>query len=347
MWEFATGPAGNTSPSNALIGATNRKYTRRLYAADEASITVAGNTDAAAAAVEMISDLWVFRAGVLVGRGRLAPSTDTLTESAHNVNLTAWAYRKLLDFRFTEPTDTLSFNGVDIAQIAWSLINASQGRTGGALGITQSTVGFTAGVGSTGVTAIRNYVPEKQISQLVDQLGDARGFDWDISPTRQLRVWSPSRGAANGVLLQYGGNVRLASRTFAPASFANAGAAVGGAGTVRSPVATAGIGADPRGRWEFRTAYNTATEQATVDQHAAADLVDRSTPSYAWTFTMAPGAWPGFTGTGGIDVGDIVNAAVVSKPRLNVLATVRITEIAVSTPADGDEIVVMKGEQLT
>ena len=348
-WEFVTGPVASGGLDAVTSTDATRKYVRRLNSADTATITADARAESAVVVDELAYDLWVYRDGVAVHRGRIGPTDDDIDSRQHKVTLTSWGYRQLLDYRYTEPADTLSFApGTDVAAIAWSLINATQGRTGGSLGITKSTTGFDgSGVANTGVTAERNYVADKAIGTLIDQLGDAKGFDWDISPARQLRVWGTRRGGDNGYTLLWGGNVAQVKRAFNPSAFANAIAATGSASAPRSPASgaltTAGIATDPRGRWEARTAYGTVAQQATLDQHAAADLALRATPSYAWTVTMFPGRWGGFDA---LDVGDTASLAVKSG-RLVVAADVRITEIAVTLPVTGEEQVTIKAEQLS
>ena len=58
---------------------------------------------------------------------------------------------------------------------------------------------------------------------------------------------------------------------------------------------TAGIGTDPRGRWEAAAGYPTIVEQATLTARAPWLLDQSSTLCPVYWVTLAPGRWEGAT----------------------------------------------------
>lgn len=81
-------------------------------------------------------------------------------------------------------------------------ISTFQARTGGSYGITAGTV--------TGTPATRTKTMQSDASlfDTINELASSgAGFSWRISPSRTYEEWHPSRGADNGIVLEYGVNV--------------------------------------------------------------------------------------------------------------------------------------------
>lgn len=299
---------------------------------------------AAELATEWSADLWAYRDGTLVGRGRVLPMDDDLDADRHTLSITGKGYEAIFERRFLDPGDTLTFLNVDQAQILWLLLNGSQSKSGGALGITQGANGFTAGTGSTGVLRTRTYQIDQEIGRLARQLAEVQnGFDFEIDALRRLQVYYPQRGVSQGAVLVYGSNVVKAKRSYNWAAAANTVAVTGASGTTRATATSGTIGTDPRGRIEARQALPSVTENATLTARASSLLTERSRASYGWLIELKRGAWGGF---GHVDVGDTVTLRVRSLPRLNVNAPCRVHEIRVKIGPSGEEDVSMKLEQL-
>lgn len=80
---------------------------------------------------------------------------------------------------------------VDQFNIAWQLIDYTQDEDGGGLGITRF------GVGGSGVGRTVLYCAEERqnIADAIEDLASADdGFDFDVTPNKRWRVWSPERG---------------------------------------------------------------------------------------------------------------------------------------------------------
>src|SRR5690606_11873620 len=147
VWTFAVGPGASSAspgPVRELTQARGRVLTRRIgghhFAQFSLSGSVGGSDPAAEEAAEIElrkSDLWVYRNGGLVHRGRLVSQQV-------QVNATRWVrtyqsidYRGMLLHyaRFKPPVP--SWTNEDQAQIAWEMVEHRQAQTGGNWGITE------------------------------------------------------------------------------------------------------------------------------------------------------------------------------------------------------------------
>jgi hypothetical protein len=344
-WSFTVGAQTTTNGTIELTrGVTARSYTRRLVGPDEIGFVVNGSAPAAAVLAELETDCWAWRDSLLVARCRVLPTDDSVDDRQHRVSCKAFGYEALLDTRFTEAGDTLAWTGTDQAAIAWNLVNLTQSRTGGSLGITKGLNGFTAGgVANTGVLRDRTYQADQNIGKLLRQLSEVdNGFDMEIDASRKLQIYYPGRGLSAGKALVYGSNVSGFKRTFNYRNWSNAVGVSGGSGTATQYAATAGIATDPRGRVEARLALPSVTQDLAA--RATSLLAERSKPVYTWSLTMRQGQWAGFAD---VNVGDTCKLAVHRPPRFtNMVVNVRVHEISVVAGADGSEQVTMKAEQL-
>ncbi len=93
-------------------------------------------------------------------------------------------------------TSDLIYADTNQHQIAWNLINHTQGQANGALGFTQG-----AHTGSSRARD-RGYCANER-PNVGDAISDLAafddGFDYEISPTKVFNTWSPTRGASSGI----------------------------------------------------------------------------------------------------------------------------------------------------
>lgn len=85
------------------------------------------------------------------------------------------------------------FYRVDAGQldIAWELINYTQSQTGGNIGVTR----FPGSTGGVARTVLYCAEERQSIASAVEDLADAdTGFDWEVTPTKRWKVWTPERG---------------------------------------------------------------------------------------------------------------------------------------------------------
>jgi hypothetical protein len=311
----------------------------------QASFTLNGKDPQAAAFTELQDDLWCFRRGwgPPLFQGRIGPTTDTLDSSQHLVQVTAMDYRAVLARRRLFSSDTLSFTAVDQSAIALSLLNATQGRAGGNLGIVAGT-GQGSGVKRTLTFQAGDFITADIVS--VAQM-DA-GFDWDITPygvqDLRLDIWYPFRGTSRGVVLEHGSSlVQQLTRNIDPSTFSDALLVTGDSSaslTAQQPEA-ADIATRPEGRWDNVVGTTQLTSSGLASRAgfelAAAEVV---VPSYS--IALAANAWGG---PAHIWLGDEV-AVRIKSGRLIVNDLLRVTELDIAIGEDGDERVTVLAGQI-
>lgn len=330
-WTFLARTGGEAVE---LTRARSRSLTVRLAGADQAQCSLDARSVQAGRIVETATDLLVYRDGTLLHRGRVGPTQDEASADRHTVTLTAVGYEAVLDRRTVWPADAADTDGqgnpvrrytqVEQEEIGWDLITLTQARTGGDLGVTRGADQ------ATGRLRDRSYPVGKSIGEAIAQLSNVSdGFDWAITPELVYRVWYPRRGADNGFVLDYEGTVAAFSRSFNPASFANAHTVSGSEGTTVEAREEAAYGAE--GRWEAHHGEPDISEQTTLA--ARADRVHADALAYKarWTVTLTAGRWDG---PDDLWVGDTAVLAVRSG-RLDVVERVRVVEMTVSPDDDG------------
>lgn len=334
-WAFVAASATGVE-AGELSAASARTFTAKLTGAFEAGVSLSGRSAQALLLTELESDLVVYLNGAKVFRGRTGATTDEIDEDSHASTFAALDYRALLDRRMLAEGDTLAYAGVDQGTIAWNLIQTTQAKSGGNLGI-------TLGTGTpTGVTRTKTFEAGKMIGEAIAQLGDLlNGFDWEIAPDLKLNVFYPSRGTAQPFVLDYGGTVTRVRRAFDPGSFSNAIRGSGAQALTAENRAAAGIGADPRGRFESQHGYTDILEQATLSAKADFLLAGRNSIRPSWVVELRPGAWQS---KAQLWVGDTAQL-VVASGRVNVNVSQRVLAMAFSIdPSGAERIAVTLGE---
>jgi hypothetical protein len=312
-----------------LTGATARRAVWRVDDSPTVAFGLDGRSAEAAAIVELATDLIVYRDGAKLFRGRLGAIGDRINADLHRCSLAAIGYRGMLDTRIIAAGGE-SFTGVDQGTIAWNLIQTTQAQSGGNWGITN-------GIGATlGTARDRSYDPGKPRGEAISELGRVDGgFEWEIDADLALNRWSPTRGSATGVVLDWGGLISSVDRQLSPRDYSNAPMAIGADGLTPAVQTSATIATDPQGRWELSRGYTTILEQATLDARALWLLDQTSTlrPEFAATFRA--GAWGG---PSHVWIGDTVTL-VVNSGRLAVNAAHRVVELAADLDDNGGETI--------
>ena len=337
-----------------------------------------------------VTDLMVYRDSTLMFRGRIGNYTHSYAADSQRCQFTATSYKGMLARRFLYSgpagTDcpTTGVDGVslvrkygtggttglttktDVADIAWDLVNMTQGATpisgtqrptGAAYGITRG-LGFTAGAGSTGVTRDGiEFSPGTSILDCLNLLfagddgtsatfapgttptpGSTEGCEWDIGPDLKLNVYPLSTGGRGSSatplwLADYGGSVSGGSVDGSPEHYANLLNITTSADGLASRLLDAGstVIAD-QGLWEAMLTAD-GTTQIAVDTFSARSLFDYSRYRASYDLELTPGVWDFDT-----DLGDVVNTLM---PTIEGLSsdTVRVSSMAFTLDRDGTETV--------
>src|SRR5690606_2354927 len=130
---------------------------------------------------ELTTDLLVHWQGQLLFRGRVGATSDEVGPDDHRLQISAVDYRGLLDRRIV-PADR-SWTATDLTDIAWAMIQASQGQAGGGRGITRGRTEATRSVDWDVPAGTR-------VAEAIDDLAKQwPGWDWQISPTLEFDTW--------------------------------------------------------------------------------------------------------------------------------------------------------------
>jgi hypothetical protein len=330
-----------------LTGATGRSLTVSLTDPSTATFQLFGNDPAAPTITELIDDVWVFRDGEVLFRGRIVDSSDDVEATSHKCSFTATDYRGVLNRRKIPPTgagNTPTYQALSTkAQetIVWDdLITVTQALPGGNLGIVKAADWPSTGINRAGII----FGDGDSVFEQIRTLGAmSNGFDFDIDATLQAHLYYPHRGTDRGSVLDYGGTVASLRRQVNTSSFANAIRLNGGQSdtvgpyTVTDQVASLGDPtAHPEGRWEASLSEPSVYELAAVQAVAAARLAEVSAAQPTYTFTLTLGAW---RGPDHIWVGDWITYTVISG-RLDIRnESARVQEIGISVGQDNVETV--------
>ncbi len=330
---FAVGPWTGDDPVQPITRFTGATIKKNLGGGPEVTMTIPGASPAALVIDGLATDLWTYKNGELLSRGRILPVKQRWgVNKQDDATITAVGYKRLVEGRHIisgPPT----FTNVDQGSILWQLVQHTQGQTNGSLGI-------TAGTYTTGVLRTRTeYRIGQQLGQLMTDMGKVdNGCWWGIDAARVFtaRLWDDFPVRPDPIV--WGMNARDMARDPGRA-FANVAGASGSAtSTVPAWAAAASLATDPRGRWEtFDSTHGSTILQATVESHAAGALARSQHPPSVWTIELEPAAY--FEGSSDYSEGEFVQIVVpasaineIGAP-VNVLA--QVTEVVVKAGEDG------------
>lgn len=328
VWTFAYGPA-STGAQRELTQARGRVVTWRVDGYPFAQFTIDGRSDEAAGIVERRDDLWVWRNGALVFRGRIVGAEDRIDRDTHQVQFLAVGYRGLLSLAAKVEPPVPTWLATDQAQIVWELVQGWQALDGGDWGITEG-VGALSGQ-DRDETDIAPFTP---VGEVIDRLLRLEnGGEWDVSPTLELDRWFPQRGTTVDVALDHGGTIATVERSLP--EFGNVAGATGSQETTPAIAEAADVATDERGRWTVAQGFPSVKRQSTLDAKAAWLLDQVNTVEFEWRATFAPRRWEG---PSALWVGDTAQFSVKSG-RLQVAGPHRVVELQAVPGEDKTETI--------
>ena len=316
----------------------------------EAAFDIDGNAPAASAVAELQCDVQVMFGPRLLACLRLTGCTDNLDASSYRLQPAAVDYRQVLRRRSFAYGGGPPFTNADIADIAWDLIQAGAGGDAGIQHYPGGNLGIARGAGKAGlgIAATINYIRQDFAGTVIDDLCQLTpGADWDITPYGQsdlrLDMWSPQRGADNGLIFAFGdGQVASIQRTTDPSVYANSVFVTGqGISDTPSPGSAGALDVSDiatrlEGRWD-QVIGTQHTSQASLDRAAAWYLNDQQVILPAYAITLHPGAWEG---PDWLWIGDLVTVRI-GAGRLAVNDKLPVTEMDFSIDASGLETLTM------
>jgi hypothetical protein len=341
-WQFVLGPpsGGWVTP---VSQATGRQVTWNLTDSHQAQFTVNATAGYDTGIAPLATDLHVLYGGVPVFRGRIGPSQDQLIAGIHLVTFTADSYRAILNRRQLYSTDPLTFTGDVSTDVVWGLMQATQLKSGGQLGIIKG-IGFPFG----GSRITKVCVAGDFIGPKIDDLAyiDPNGFDWDITPRDQVQqtldIWPTSSGFDRGVILQYGDGLtgNSWSRSLDPSAYANASRETGGGTTIPVEITAANIATVAAGRFDGNYSCDEAGQDLLAARAALTlEAAEQFVPS--WTIPLQPGAW---NGPQHIWVGDTVHIVPGSGRFTGVTESMRVVSMTADIGQDAAAITLTCGQ---
>jgi len=346
---FATSATAASTGIAELVDARSRRLEIGWNTPAKLTFTVDGRSPAAAEVDELTTEVMCWRAGVLMFRGIVAQSEDTLSETSHVVNYTCHDYAAVLVRRYLTGNADLVYTQQDQDSIVSDLVYRANRMTGTGgqsfypgsqlpLDVVTVNPDGTARAANSGQLRDRAYPGGTSIGEAISALGAViNGYDVDVDPAADtdgidhLRVWFPARGVNRAdIALEYGaagaGGIASLTRAVNSTDYSNYVRVIGDSGgaatqlTAESWNADANnVGVTPVGLWAESDNESDVSVAATLKQKADGYLTTAGVLVPSYTLVAAPG-W--FT-PGAINLGDTV-PLVIRSGRLDVSTTVRI-----------------------
>ena len=332
LWDFRTGQ------KEILPEALNRSYSYQLNRAGKASFSLPLTTERLERFPLYIgvTRLLIYRATKLIWAGVIWEITEDAQDDEGTVNVQCTEiFHILSEKRYTSNT----YTSTDAGQIAWGLINTTQGLSGGNLGITQGTIEATQ-------NRDRAYLDEKIGEKIIQLTEVINGFDFLITPSiknNTLGVFNVSAKIGTTLTsfrLEYGeglkNNIQSWSRKRTLSDMFNSviveGEGLGDARLTSTETDTALITAI--GLLEGRIQEKSVNQQTTLDTRADEFIRVRKTEQPLYDITVN-NAYDDF---GKYDVGDIVPVRI-KYGYIDMNTTMRIYGIDVRISDAGEEVI--------
>jgi hypothetical protein len=332
LWDFRTGQ------KEILPEVLNRSYSYQLNRAGKASFRLPLTTERLERFPLYIgvTRLLIYRATKLIWAGVIWEITEDAQDDEGTVNVQCTEiFHILSEKRYTSNT----YTSTDAGQIAWGLINTTQGLSGGNLGITQGTIEVTQ-------NRDRAYLDEKIGEKIIQLTEVINGFDFLITPSiknNTLGVFNVSAKIGTTLTsfrLEYGeglkNNIQSWSRKRTLSDMFNSviveGEGLGDARLTSTETDTALITAI--GLLEGRIQEKSINQQTTLDTRADEFIRVRKTEQPLYDITVN-NAYDDF---GKYDVGDIVPVRI-KYGYIDINTTMRIYGIDVRISDAGEEVI--------
>jgi hypothetical protein len=332
LWDFRTGQ------KEILPEALNRSYSYQLNRAGKASFTLPLTVERLQRFQLYIgvTRLLIYREDKLIWAGVVWEINEDASDDEGTVNVQCTEiFHILSEKRYTSNT----YTSTDAGQIAWGLINTTQGLTGGNLGITQGTIQTTQ-------NRDRQYFDEKIGEKIIQLTEVINGFDFEITPSIKVNTLSvfnvyAKRGSTlNSFRLEYGeglkNNIQSWSRKRTLSDMYNSVIVEGeGYGDIAlKSTQTDNSMITAVGLLQGRVQEKSVNQQTTLDTKAQEFIRVRKTEQFIYDITLN-NAYDDF---GKYDIGDIVSVKI-KYGYVDINTTMRIYGIDVRVSDAGEEVI--------
>lgn len=296
----------------------------------DCTIDVPGAEPTLRYAIEMVSDIKLYRDNVLVHRFRLVEAAHSFDENHHTVNLIFHSYKLLLQRRILKTDLDLS---MDQHTWAWYLVNYTQQFM---------SLGLNNGTTPAGVTRSRKIRNGTTIRDAIDDVAAVDGgFDWWFDNELYLRCQTPRRLKARDIEWGWGAQVRSFTRESVAKSYSSGVLLLGSQNTVTLPSGTTypppnpvyyELRNKPYGLWETTFSYPDIVTQQSLADRAVYHSRDSSMMKPTYSLTLEPSIWdPSFA------PGDTLTLRVDDRPSMHFKVKIRLEEFQLKIDGNGGE----------
>lgn len=280
-FSLAVGPP-NAGPVQEVIDFNQWTLDNNLDDGCSISFEIRGSSVAALSIDELATDVWLYRGSSLYQRFRIVNvSQQWGVDGQDTLTVSGACYRRLLKSRHVRTA--LSYTAVSQGTIAWNLVQHAQSATNGSLGIT---------LGSAGPVVNRNrtYVPGQNVfDAIVEMTQIANGFTWNINASLQLVISQAALYPVAAMPCELGVVARSMARPSSAERFGNVSVVTGDSSATTLVITeAAGLGVDPRGRWERFAALSTVKAQPQLVELGNGLLEESISPVSTWRIEMEP-----------------------------------------------------------
>jgi ReqiPepy6 Gp37-like protein len=184
------------------------KFNKRLNNYGQCSFEIPGNQEKASSLISLRRySVYIYRTvdgtDTLVWSGEQAMREGTLENDGSNwVTIHCFTWLEQLNSRYTAAE--VPFTSQDAGEIAWELIDTSQGLTGGDMGITEGTIIPTT-------DRDRTYYNQNIMEAIINLANVLSGFDFEITDAKIFNVYAiKGVDKTAEILLEYGVNMTSA-----------------------------------------------------------------------------------------------------------------------------------------
>jgi hypothetical protein len=285
------------------------------------------------------TELHLYRGGLFVWGGYLWHARPSL--DASTVAFAGSSYYSRLGRR--EVKADLNFEDEDQLDIAWGLIDYTQGRTGGELGITRANPAESSGV----LRTIDYLASERsKIAEAIKTLaGGVDGFDFAIVPRRDAagviyREWTayyPQKGEQSAALISLGKNVDAYSLDLdgLDVTSERTGTGSGTGSSVLSALSSDAGALAEFGLLEDSTSYSDVTDEDLLQELTDEDQANHNTPPATLTVEVRPDDVD--AGFEAFEVGDTVRVRILDGFYVDSDVYRRVASKAIAVTAAGRE----------
>jgi hypothetical protein len=254
----------NSSGDNLGEFATfrNLKFGKKLNNYGQCTFDVPINDPTVASLIALRRNtVWIYRNDVLIWAGEQASRIGSLDDKGDNwVTVYCYDWFEQLASRYTGSSKV--FTGVDAGEIAWTLINDSQGLTDGDLGITEGTIEATQ-------NRDRTYYNQNIADAITNLSNVINGFDFEINNSRVFNVYTfIGVDRSDSIILEYGVNIKSIKITEDFSKPVNQAIILGDSGDPLDPLRVERVDAALRALYKLREGLSnesTVSEPATLN----------------------------------------------------------------------------------